>query len=146
MRARVEKRSVLGCNKSIFILVFEQLFWIFVLFRPKFYWDIFYTNKDKGRLIWDIFSKPASPTVSEIINYCCDSATNLSDALATATSVPCNTRDPLRVKKPYTYLASRIPNVPDGMTMRILCILEIAIVFLWPILTGTVSLTYRLLF
>ena len=86
---------------SIFILVFGRFFWILVLFFPKFYWDIFYTNKDKGRSIWAIFSKPESPAVSKIIHYHRDNATTLSDALVTATSVPCNTRDPLRIKNPY---------------------------------------------
>ena len=131
---------------SIFILVFGQFFWILVLLCPKFYWDIFYTNKKKGRLIWAIFSKPASPAVLKIINYRRDNTNILSDALVTATSVPCNTWYPLHIKKPCGYLVSRIPNVPVGMIMWILCILEIAILFLWPILTGTVSLTSWLIF
>ena len=77
----------------------------------------------------------------KIVHYCRDNATNLSDVLVTATSVPCNTRYPLRIKKPYTYLASRIPDVPEGMIIRILFIIAIAIVFIWNILTGTGSLT-----
>ena len=133
-------------QSSIFIFFFGKFFWILVLFFPKFYWDIFYTNKDKVRSIWAIFSKPVSTAVSNIIHCCRDNATTLSDALVTATSVPCNTRDPLRIKKPYAYLTSIIPDVPDRMIMRILCILEIVIVCLWPILTGTVSLTSWLIF
>ena len=69
-----------------------------------------------------IISKPASPAVSKIIHYRRDNATTLSDALVTATSVPYNTRYPLHIKKPYAYLALIIPNVPDGMIMRILFI------------------------
>ena len=108
---------------SIFVIVFGKLFWVLVLFFPKFYWDIFYTNKYKGLLIWDIISKPASPAVLNIIHYCCDNATTLRDALVTATSVPCNTRYPLHIQNPYAYLASIIPNVPDGIIMHILCIM-----------------------
>ena len=109
---------------SIFLPVLGQLFQVLILFCPKFYWDIFYTNKYKGLLIWDIISKPASPAVLNIIHYCCDNATTLRDALVTATSVPCNTRDPLRIKKRYSYLAPRIPDVPDGTITSMLCILE----------------------
>ena len=131
---------------SIFILVLGKFLCMLILFCPKFCWDIFYTNKYKGRSIWAIFSKPAYNSVLKIIHFRCNNATTLSDAMFTATSVTCNTRYPLHIKKPYAYLASRIPNVPDGIIMRILCILEIVIVFLWPILTGTVSITSRLLF
>ena len=131
---------------SIFILVLGQFFWILVLFCPKLYSDILYINKDKGRFIWDILSKPAYPAISNIIHCHRDDATIWSDVLVTAASVPWNTRDTLRIKKPYAYLASRIPNVPDRMIMWIICILEIIIVFIWPILTGTTSLTSRLLF
>ena len=115
---------------SIFILVLGQFFWILVLFCPKFYSDILYTNKYKGNLIWAILSKPESPVISNIFHYRRNNATTLSDALVTATSVTYNTIDLLRIKNPYAYLESRIPDVPERMIMRILCILEILIVFI----------------
>ena len=131
---------------SIFILVLGQLFWILNLFCPKFYWDILYTNKDKGRSIRAILSNPESTDDSNMIHYFRDNSTTISDALVTATSVTYNTIDLLRIKNPYAYLESRIPDVPERMIMRILCILEILIVFIWPVLTGTASLTSGLLF
>ena len=60
---------------SIFILVLGQFFWILVLFCPKLYSDILYINKDKGRFIWDILSKPAYPAISNIIHCHRDDAT-----------------------------------------------------------------------
>ena len=131
---------------SIFILFLGQIFCILVLFCPKFYSDILYTNKYKGNLIWAILSKPESPVISNIFHYRRNNAITLSDALVTATSVTYNTIDLLRIKNPYAYLESRIPDVPERMIMRILCILEILIVFIWPVLTGTASLTSGLLF
>ena len=131
---------------SISILVFGKFFWILVLFCTIFYWDIFYNNNNKENFKWAIFPNTTSPTVSKIIHDSRNNITTLRDALVTATPVTCNSRDPPIITNPFAYLASGIPDVPDGMIMCKFYVIENAIVFIWPILTITVSLTFWLLF
>jgi len=49
--------------------------------------------------------------------------------------------DPLRLSVPYNYLAQALKEPPDGITKRVIAFTGITLIFLWPIIKGTVRLT-----